>query len=201
MSCRVAQQQAIALAPSRTRPGVAGKLQATACSATSRVSETGYLLWCQSSGSGPHVLHVCSLQASARPSESSNKAEAGRTVVLVKSRPPVGGGGSSGKGSAGKVGKGPASEGPAGEAEATEGAPRKVNTLWADLFWAAMQDCLNHLEGPNQWESKAGSAPGWLLAARQVPSLLQLLLLSHMTATLRWLSAPLLGPAWQPSRL
>eukprot|EP00891_Asterochloris_glomerata_P007291 jgi/Astpho2/7291/fgenesh1_pg.00113_%23_93_t len=68
-----------------------------------------------------------SKKASARPSESnSNKAEAGRTVVLVKARPPSGGGGNCGKGSAGKAGKGPASDGAAGEAEVIEGAPRKV---------------------------------------------------------------------------
>ena len=109
------------------------------CSATSRVSRAGYLLWCQSSGCEPHVQQTCPLQASARPSESnSNKAEAGRTVVLVKARPPSGGGGNCGKGSAGKAGKGPASDGAAGEAEVIEGAPRKVSTLWADVV--AMQD-------------------------------------------------------------
>ena len=84
------------------------------------------------------MLPQCSLQGSARPSESGNKAEAGRTVVLVKSRPPSGGGGSGGKGSAGKAGKEAASEGPAGETEVTKGAPRQVSTLWAGV--ALMQD-------------------------------------------------------------
>ncbi len=134
--CTAASQSLGAQSP---QPAVAGRLQAPTCSATSRVSRAGYLLWCQSSGCEPHVQQTCPLQASARPSESnSNKAEAGRTVVLVKARPPSGGGGNSGKGSAGKAGKGPASDGAAGEAEVIEGAPRKVSTLWADVV--AMQD-------------------------------------------------------------
>ena len=141
---------------------------AQACSATSRVGKTGCRLWGQSSGRRPDVLHSCPLQASARPSESSNKAEAGRTVVLVKSRPPGGGGGSSGKGSAAKAGKGAASEGAPGEAEGSKGAARQVSTLWGRSQVAAMQNVrmsLTPTEGAKQGQQQGCWLQGLLAAA------------------------------------